>query len=144
MSAEAVLQKTADGKLLTKLAQTGVLSKLDAKGLTLADIEPLLKFADETGAAAVTGDLLESPFLPTVVDLAPVALPLLAPALEIPPPALVLAAGASIAAAVAETAILPDDTVLSVALQTFLAVLLGAVLPAVSLGGAAVLGSIKK
>lgn len=144
MSAEQVLQKTADSKLLTKLAASGVLSKAEAAGLTLADLEPLLKIADDTGVVAITGDLLESPIAPVLVDLAPAALPLLGPALEVPPAALVLAAGASVAAAFAEVSIIPDDSIVSVATQTGLAVILGAVLPAVSLGGAFVLGSIKK
>ena len=144
MSAEQVLTKTAETKLLTKLAQSGILSKAEAAGLTLADLEPLLKLADDTGVVAITGDLLESPLAPTLVDLAPAALPLLGPALELPPAALVAAAGASVAAAFAEVAIIPDDSIVSVATQTGLAVILGAVLPAVSLGGAFVISSIKK
>ncbi len=83
------------------------------------------------------------PLLPTVVNLAPQALPLLALGLDIPPVALQAAALASLGATYGIFVILPDDTVVQVAAQTLAVAVLSVAAPVASLVGATVLGKIK-
>jgi len=64
----------------------------------------------------------------------------LLPVISIDPSLLYIAAIGSLGAAAAEVVVIPDDSLQLVALQTFLAILLGAVVPAASLVGAFVLG----
>jgi hypothetical protein len=119
------------------VAASGLLSKAQDAGISLSKIEPLLALAVEYPdililVEASGPDLL--PILPTIVDVAPGALPLLAGAIGIPAP-LIQGAGIGILGAAAFAVVsIPDDTVANVALQT-LAV--GLALPA---AGAAVVG----
>merc|ERR1719506_2981103 len=107
------IEKTIDAVdtsgLLTKVAKTGLLSKLDRAGVKLADVEPLL-------------------ILPTLIALAGPATPLLGVLINVPSPAYFALALASLGGAVVVTG-QPDDSVASVALQTFLAVPLGTLFP---------------
>lgn len=126
-----LLVKTEEKGILTQLAETKLLSRAEAAGLTLADIEPLLYVIEENGVVAATGDIGADllPLLPKLIDTAPVALPLVAGALKVPAPLLALvAAGGPVAAYVITS--LPDDSIASVALQTFLALPLATVVPA--------------
>ena len=78
------LTSAQETKLLSKVAASGLLSKAAAAGITLTKLEPLIIGAAKAGildevlilTEAAGPDIL--PLLPTVVDLAPQALPLLA------------------------------------------------------------------
>ncbi len=115
--------------LLTKVASSGLLSKAQEAGLSLSKLEPLLALAAENKdililVEAATPELL--PLLPKVVDVAPGALPLLAAAIQVPPSALSVAGIGALGAAVGAVVVIPDDTLLQVAGQTFAAGALGA------------------
>merc|ERR1719230_2086994 len=129
MDAGTVLKKVEDNRLLSQVASLGILSKAEAAGFTPADLEPLLIAADEAGVVAILPDILENPALPGLIDLAPGALPLVASLLSVPPAALFLTALASLGATAAEIALIPDDSITSIALQTFLAIPLGTIIP---------------
>merc|ERR1712051_596871 len=124
--------------LLTKVAQSGLLSKLAKSGISLSKLEPIIIAAADKGILNEVLILTEAagpdiiPLLPTVVDLAPGALPLLA-----------AAALASLGAAVGVVTLVPDDTVLEVAGQTLAVATLGVAAPAALLVGSAVLGKVK-
>jgi hypothetical protein len=139
------IEKTIDAVdtsgLLTKVAKTGLLSKLDRAGVKLADVEPLLVFAEEQGLLGALGDLNDEllPILPTLIALAGPATPLLGVLINVPSPAYFALALASLGGAVVVTG-QPDDSVASVALQTFLAVPLGTLFP-VLFGGLGVAAS---
>mmetsp|Transcript_92692 Transcript_92692/g.264792 ORF Transcript_92692/g.264792 Transcript_92692/m.264792 type:complete len:180 (-) Transcript_92692:289-828(-) len=135
-----ILDAIQDNQLLSKTAELGVLSKAEAAGVTLSDLEPLLIAADDNGAMQLLGDVLALPITPKLINAAPGLLPLAGAALSVPPALLFATAPASAFAAYTAVQVIPDDSLTSVALQTFLAVLLGAVIPAVSLAGGAVLG----
>lgn len=143
MDVATVLRKVEDNRLLSQVADLGVLSKAEAAGITLTDLIPLLRLADEFGAVGLLASVIDEPFVPELVDLAPKLLPLAGTALNLEPSLLYAAAVGSLGAAAAEVYIIPDSSVQLVALQTFLAILLGAVVPAASLVGAFVLGSLK-
>lgn len=140
-----LLQKVEREKLLSKVAASGLLSKAQASGITLSKLEPLLAEAAEYPEILV---LVEAsgpellPLLPTIVELAPGALPLLASAITVPTPLIGFAGIAALAAAGGAVYFIPDDSVVSVAAQT-LAV--GLALPAAgaSFAGAAILGKLK-
>ena len=127
------------------MAQSGLLSKAQAAGISLSSLEPLLALAADNPDILI---LVEAsgpellPLLPTIVDLAPGALPLLASAVSIPSPLLGAAGVGALGAAIAAVVTIPDDSVTNVALQT-LAV--GLLLPAAgaSFAGAAILGKLK-
>jgi len=136
--------------LLTKVAQSGLLSKAAKQGITLSKLEPLILFAAQKGILDEVLILTEAagpeiiPLLPTVVNLAPAALPLLGLGLDILSPTLLQAVAlASAAAAFGVVYIVPDDTIVEVALQTLTVVILGLTVPAASLGGAFLLGKLK-
>ena len=143
------LESAEATKLLSKVAQAGLLSKAAAAGITLSKLEPLIIAAADKGVLDEVLILTEAagpdilPLLPTVVDLAPSALPLLALGLDIPPVALQAGALASIGAAYVIVGAVPDDTVAQVAAQTLAVAVLGVAVPAASLVGATVLGKIK-
>lgn len=135
---KSLLEKVEAEGLLTKVAESGLLSKAQKAGITLSKLEPLLALAAENPDILIlveaSGPELLA-ILPSLVDLAPGALPLLAAAVGVPPaiigaagPAVLLAAGAAVYA-------IPDDSVTNVALQTLI---VGLSLPA---AGAAVIGS---
>jgi hypothetical protein len=128
--------------LLTQVANAGLLSKAQAAGISLTKLEPLLALAAENKdvlilVEAAGPELL--PVLPKVVELAPQALPLLGALIQISPGTLQLGAFASVAAAAAAVAIVPDDTIVEVALQTIAVAVLGAAVPVASIVGATVL-----
>lgn len=145
LQVKALLEKVENGRLLTKVAQSGLLSKAQAAGITLSKLEPLLDLAASNPDILI---LVESsgpellPVLPTIVDLAPGALPLLAAAVQIPPPLLGAAGLAVLGGAFAAVGAIPDDSVTNVALQT---ALVGLSLPAAGAAfvGAALLGKLK-
>ena len=143
---KALLQKVEEQRLLSKVAQSGLLSKAQAAGITLSSLEPLLALAAEKPDILI---LVEAsgpellPLLPTLVDLAPGALPLLASAVSVPPPLIGAAGIAALGAAVAAVTVIPDDSIVNVALQT-LAVGLALPVAAASLAGAAILGQLTK
>jgi hypothetical protein len=60
------------------------------------------------------------PLLPTIVDVAPAALPLLASAVSIPAAAFPVLGLGLLAASVGAVSVIPDDSVVNVALQTIL------------------------
>jgi len=117
-------------QLLSKVAKLGLLTKLEKAGLTLRDCGPLLVFAEENGLVGAIGELNDDllPLLPTVVGAAPLALPLVGAAISLPAALFFALAAASVGGAFAVTA-LPDDSVTSVALQTFLAIPLATLFP---------------
>eukprot|EP00536_Pseudo-nitzschia_multiseries_P004524 jgi/Psemu1/253708/estExt_Genewise1Plus.C_750082 len=146
IAVKSLLENVESSGLLTKVAQSGLLSKAQAAGLSLTKLEPLLALAAENKEVlvlveAATPEIL--PLLPKVVELAPQALPLLATAITISPSTLSAAGLASLAAAVGAVVVIPDDTLLEVAGQTFAAGALGGVGLA-SLAGSAVLGKVLK
>eukprot|EP00617_Octactis_speculum_P017513 CAMPEP_0185743122 /NCGR_PEP_ID=MMETSP1174-20130828/724_1 /TAXON_ID=35687 /ORGANISM="Dictyocha speculum, Strain CCMP1381" /LENGTH=181 /DNA_ID=CAMNT_0028415563 /DNA_START=66 /DNA_END=611 /DNA_ORIENTATION=+ len=140
MDVATVLNKVQDARLLSKVSELGLLSKAEAAGITLTDLVPLLRLADEFGAVSILASVIDEPYVPQLIDLAPKLLPLAGTALNIDPSLLYIAAIGSLGAAAAEVVVIPDDSLQLVALQTFLAILLGAVVPAASLVGAFVLG----
>jgi len=149
LAVKAFLESAQSTGLLTKVANAGLLSKAAAAGITLSKLEPLILLAAEKGildevlilTEAAGPDLL--PLLPTVVDLAPAALPLLALGLDIPPTALYIAAIASAGAAFGIVSVVPDDTIVEIAIQTLSVALLGVAAPAASIVGATILGKVK-
>lgn len=146
VAVKTLLTKVQEERLLSKVAASGLLSKAQQAGISLSKVEPLLALAAEYPdililVEASGPDLLK--ILPTVVDLAPGALPLLATAIATPPAVLQGAGLGALIAAAAAVAIIPDDTVTNVALQT-LAVGLAVPLAGASLAGAAILSKLTK
>jgi hypothetical protein len=141
-----LLEQVESTKLLSKLAQAGLLSKAQKSGVTLTKLEPLLKLAASNQDILI---LIEAagpealPLLPKIVEIASGALPLLGAAIQISPLALQAGALASIAAAAAGVFLIPDDTAIQVAAQTLLVGGLGVAVPAASIIGAGVLSKIK-
>ena len=140
------MEQVEGSGLLTKVAQSGLLSKAQEAGVSLSKLEPVLALIAKDNKSilvlveAATPELI--PLLPKLVDLAPAALPLLAFAITIPPFFIQVAGLGSLGAAFAIVQIVPDDTVLEVALQTAAVGVLGVVAPAASFIGAAVLGQL--
>merc|ERR1711971_192488 len=131
-------------RLLTQVAESGLLSKAQDAGLSLSKLEPLLALAADNPEVlilteAATPEIL--PLLPKVVSLAPPVLPLLAQAISIPPVVISAAGIASLAAAAGVIFVIPDDTLLNIAGQTLAAGLLGGVGVA-SLAGGVIIGKI--
>lgn len=143
------LESAESTGLLTKVARSGLLSKTAAAGITLSKLEPLIIAAADKGILDEVLVLTEAagpdiiPLLPTVINLAPQALPLLALGLDIQPALLQGAALASLGAAYGIVTVVPDDTVVQVAAQTLAVGLLGVAAPAASLVGATILGKVK-
>ena len=119
-------------------SQLGLLSKLEQAGFSLSTAKPLLVLADELDLLGILDAQSDKvlPLAAKAIDLAPSLLPLASTALNTPPAALFGGAAGSLAAAAALVAVVPDDSVASIAVQTFLAITLGAVLPgALGVGG---------
>lgn len=143
---KTLLQTVESQRLLSKVAASGLLSKAQQAGITLSKLEPLLLLVDENPDILVLveasgPELLK--ILPTVVDLAPGALPLLASAVSVPPALLSAVGLGALGAAAAAVVAIPDDSVVNVALQTFA---VGAALPAAAaaFAGSAILGKLTK
>ena len=136
----STLEVVEETQLLTKLAKTGLLSKAERAGVKLADLEPLLLFAEENGLVGLLGDLNDEllPLLPLLVRLAPLGLPVVSLALGLGPLNFLLAI-ASFGGAFVVTG-LPDDSVTDVALQTLIAVPLATLFP-VLFGGLGLVSS---
>jgi len=117
----------------------GLLTKLEKAGLSLRDVAPVLVWAEDQGLVGAAGELNDDllPLLPTLVTAAPLALPLLGAAISLPSFLFFGLAAGSVGAAVAVTG-LPDDSVSSVALQTFVAIPLATLFPALFIGLGAV------
>jgi Protein of unknown function (DUF1118) len=145
LKVKALLEKVQNDGLLSKVAQSGLLSKAQEAGVTLSKLEPLLELAASNPEILI---LVEAsgpellPLLPTIVDIAPGALPLLATAISVPSPLIGAAGLAVIGAAVTACSVIPDDSVFNVAVQTLI---VGLSLPAAvaSFAGAAILGQLK-
>jgi hypothetical protein len=147
VAVKSLLEKAESQGILTQVAQSGLLSKAQAAGLTLSKLEPLLALAASNKdililVEAAGPELL--PILPKVVELAPAALPLAAQAIAVPPIVLQGLGLASLGAAVAAVVIIPDDTIVEVAAQTLAVGVLGVAAPAASFIGAAILSKIFK
>ena len=141
-----LLQSVQDKRILSQVAASGLLSKAQKAGVSLSKLEPLLELAADNPDILI---LVEAsgpellPILPTLVDLAPAALPLLGAAISVPP-ALIGGAGVgALAAAFAAVSAIPDDTVADVAVQTLI-VGLAVPLAAASIVGAGVLTKLTK
>ena len=146
VAVKKLLEDVESSRLLTKVAQSGLLSKAQKAGLSLSKLEPLLALAATNKEVlilveAATPEVL--PILPKLIQLAPPALPLLASAVTIPPGVLQALGLASLAAAAGVVVLIPDDTVVEVATQTFAVGALGAAGVA-ALVGSAILGKIFK
>lgn len=83
------------------------------------------------------------PLIATGVDLAPSLLPLAAVALKTPPAVFFGGAAASAVAAAGAIFLIPDDSVLNIALQAAVAVPLGLLLPGGLTVGGVVLSKLK-
>lgn len=147
VAVKELLEEVQDSRLLSQLAQSGLLSKAQEAGVSLSNLEPLLKLASDNPDILV---LVEAsgpellPILPGVVKLAPAALPLLAAAISIPPVLLQVAGLGSIGMATTILQVVPDDTVANVAIQTLAVGVLGIAAPVAAFAGAAVLGQLTK
>lgn len=142
---KTLLEKVEKERLLSKVAESRLLSNAQKAGITLSKLEPLLELAADNPEILILveasgPDLL--PLLPTLVDLAPGALPLLASAVSIPTSVLRAAGVGALGAAAAALIVIPDDTVSNIALQTLV---VGLALPAAGAAfvGAAILGKLK-
>lgn len=143
---KALFESVQDQRLLTKVAASGLLSKAQQAGISLSKLEPLLLAVDDNPDILVlveaSGPELLN-ILPTIVSIAPGALPLLASAVSVPAPVIGAAGLGALGAAAAAVVAIPDDSVANVAIQTFA---IGATLPVAgaSLAGAAILGKLTK
>jgi len=82
MDVATVLNKVQDARLLSKVSELGLLSKAEAAGITLTDLVPLLRLADEFGAVSILASVIDEPYVPQLIDLAPKLLPLAGTALK--------------------------------------------------------------
>ena len=121
------------------------MSKLDKAGVKLTTLGPLIKQAEKLGALSLVEGKADQllPLLNTAVDLAPALLPVAKGALSAGPTPFLLLAVASFVSALAVVGVIPDDSVSNVALQTLLAVPLGAIVPGACVVGAGVLSKLK-
>mmetsp|Transcript_7812 Transcript_7812/g.10989 ORF Transcript_7812/g.10989 Transcript_7812/m.10989 type:complete len:271 (+) Transcript_7812:58-870(+) len=140
-SVPELLIQTEKLKLLSTASRLGLLSKLERAGLTLRDLEAALPLLDEIDAIALGKELSPQilPLLPKALEAAPALLALAASALEIPPSSLLAIAFGSLLAGGLEVAVIPDDSITAVAIQSFLAIPLLILAPGASFVGALVL-----
>eukprot|EP00586_Coscinodiscus_wailesii_P005927 CAMPEP_0172489404 /NCGR_PEP_ID=MMETSP1066-20121228/19356_1 /TAXON_ID=671091 /ORGANISM="Coscinodiscus wailesii, Strain CCMP2513" /LENGTH=197 /DNA_ID=CAMNT_0013257219 /DNA_START=96 /DNA_END=689 /DNA_ORIENTATION=+ len=147
LAVKSLLETVESSGLLSQVARSGLLSKAQEAGISLSKVEELLELAADNPEILV---LVEAsgpdvlPILPKLVELAPPALPLLAQAITIKPGALQAGAVVSLAAAAGAIYVIPDDTVVSVALQTLIAGALGVAAPAAFVIGSVILGKLTK
>lgn len=106
----------------------------------MSTIVPLLRFANNNDLLGVLessrDDIL--PLLGTAVEKMPVLLPIAQSALSASPAILTSAAFASAVGTAAFVAFVPDDSILSVTLQTMLVIPFGLLIPGI-VGGAGIL-----
>jgi hypothetical protein len=84
--------------LLGKTADQGILSKLEAQGLSLEKIEQILPALEKAGALSLVGNnqqLLVNGLAPVVIEGAPILLPLVSAAIGAGPSAFFAAAATS-------------------------------------------------
>jgi hypothetical protein len=116
----------------------GLLTRLEKAGFTLTTAKPLLILADDLdllGVLEASSDKV-LPLVAKTIDLAPALLPLAGTALKTPPTVFFGGAAASLAAAAGVIFLVPDDSVISIALQTVSTVTLGVIIPgALGVGG---------
>merc|ERR1712199_71677 len=79
----------------------------------------------------------------TAIDLAPAALPVVANLISTPPVVLYAVAAVGLGGAVYEVNTIPDEATVDIALQAAIAVVFGAIVPAVSIVTATLLGVLK-
>ena len=132
--------------LRAQTAQLGLLTKLERAGYTLTSAKPLLLKAEELDALGYLEASSDKvlPLVATAIELAPALIPLAGPLLNIPSTLLFAGAAASLGGAAAAVALIPDDSISNIALQTALAVPLGTLLPGALVVGGTVLGKIEK
>jgi Protein of unknown function (DUF1118) len=136
---------TAVHPIKLQTAQLGLLTRLENAGFTLTTASSLLIFADDNdliGVLEASSDKV-LPLIATGVDLAPSLLPLAAVALKTPPAVFFGGAAASAVAAAGAIFLIPDDSVLNIALQAAVAVPLGLLLPGGLTVGGVVLSKLK-
>ena len=131
---------------LRQTAQLGLLTKLEKAGYTLTSAKPLLLKAEELDAIGYLEASSDKvlPLVATAIELAPALIPLAGPLLNVPSTLLFAGAAASLGGAGAAVALIPDDSVTNIALQTALAIPLGTVLPGALVVGGTVLSKIEK
>jgi hypothetical protein len=142
---DKILTSLEQNKILTKTAQLGLLSKLDRAGFKLSTVTPLLVKADELdllGVLASSSDKVLG-LAVTAVDTAPVLLTIVGTLVKAGPTPLLGGAVVSLGAAATVLGVIPDDSISNVALQTALAVPLGAIVPGACLIGAGLLSKLK-
>eukprot|EP01035_Chromulina_nebulosa_P018852 gene18852-24637_t len=132
-------------KILTKTSQLGLLSKLEKAGFTLSTAVPLLIKADELDVLGVLEASSDKvlPLVATAIETAPALLPLASAALKVPSELLGLGAVISLAGAVGVIVEIPDDSLVNIALQSFLFVPLGVILPGALGVGSVILSKLK-
>eukprot|EP00549_Striatella_unipunctata_P016184 CAMPEP_0118695572 /NCGR_PEP_ID=MMETSP0800-20121206/13271_1 /TAXON_ID=210618 ORGANISM="Striatella unipunctata, Strain CCMP2910" /NCGR_SAMPLE_ID=MMETSP0800 /ASSEMBLY_ACC=CAM_ASM_000638 /LENGTH=196 /DNA_ID=CAMNT_0006594399 /DNA_START=77 /DNA_END=667 /DNA_ORIENTATION=- len=131
----AFLDEVESSGLLSKLAQSKLLSKAQDAGVSLSSLTPLLKLAVDNPDVLVLTEAAAPELLPLLsllVTLAPPALPLLALTISLPPAVFLGAAAASVGATVGALNIIPDDTIAEVAGQTLIVGILGLAVPVLS------------
>lgn len=142
-----LLSKIEESQLLSQVAKSGLLSKAQAAGISLSKLETILGYVADQPELLI---LVEAsgpellPVLPTLINLAPPALPLLAAAVSIPAGAIQAAGLASLVAAAGIVVAVPDDSATLVAAQTLAVGVLGVAVPAASFIGGSILGQITK
>eukprot|EP00591_Stephanopyxis_turris_P013106 CAMPEP_0195529678 /NCGR_PEP_ID=MMETSP0794_2-20130614/32308_1 /TAXON_ID=515487 /ORGANISM="Stephanopyxis turris, Strain CCMP 815" /LENGTH=200 /DNA_ID=CAMNT_0040661031 /DNA_START=94 /DNA_END=696 /DNA_ORIENTATION=- len=141
-----LLSTVQDTGLLSQVAQVGLLSKAQGAGISLSKLENLISIAPpklipEVLALVEAGGPEILPILPKVIEIAPGALPLLATLITVSPGTLSLGGAAALAATAAALAILPHDSVVSIA-ECTVAVATGGAAAGASFVGSAVLGKI--
>ena len=122
-----------------------MLSRLEKSGFTLKTAIPLIVLADDLdllGVLEASSDKV-LPLVATAIETAPAILPLAGVALKQSSTNLFAGAALSAATAVGVIALVPDDSVVNIALQTALAIPLGAILPGALAVGGVVLSKLK-
>lgn len=106
----------------------------------------MLQKADELDVLGVLESSSDKvlPLVAKAIDLSPSLLPLASFAIKTPPTTLTAGALASLVTAAGLIYIIPDDSVTTVALQAFLGVPLGVVLPGALVVGSVVLSKLSK
>jgi len=83
-----LVERVKELQLLSKTAESGLLSQLEAQGLTLSKLEKILPLAEELGLLDLLSsnpEFLLNNVAPLAVEPAPVLLPILAKVVSVPP-----------------------------------------------------------
>lgn len=130
-----ILQRARETRLLSQLADSGLIQSLEAKGLTLSKIEKLLPLADELNVlpfVAKNKDLLLA-LAPLAIEPAGILLPIVSKLVSIPPSTFLLP-GAALTAYGGYESFNGDAGGILLVLLGFPAVALGAVLNLLDFG----------